>query len=415
MQSLLHNITISMLGLEQALWEQTPEKEQKLYARAMVYYIVIFILAIVSSITLLFLITSNLFVSIIAGIILAGIIGTIIRFSLVIMRRSIFDSEQTKPEVAEISDQNSTKIDDSKITANAVSGNIAVATDLQKSTEIKSKRFQFLDSAKQKIKNVFSNSLVKKFFNNNSMIPGLAGLIRITIMSVLGLLILFPLVALVHFDKVKSLNEIKREEYINKFIKDQESIFLNESALTLKSIKNIQNSIEENKGTDQDDVFLKYKTIELKGLKQKLNDLTGKHDEEFSLDVEAYRNDVSKRYFIVHTFNEIMKYPLFVFIMFLVAWLLIAPHLILNRLKSKDEYVYSILSTEFYRSIIDTEYNSTLEFTNTYLKDRFSYNNEKFQKDLLWENPPYRTIKNKRHNKRKVISKSEFIKSLVKI
>ena len=95
---LLNSLTISMFGLEKQLWEETPKGEQKMYIWAFLFFVFFMILAITSGITLLYLITSSIFISIPFGLVLAFVIGSILRFSLVILRKSIFDLEKIKPE-----------------------------------------------------------------------------------------------------------------------------------------------------------------------------------------------------------------------------------------------------------------------------------------------------------------------------
>ena len=85
------NITIEVLGLERDLWDKLEEPEQKTYINAILHYAGFVICAFFGSYTLLFLISSSYLLALIAGTILALILSSIVRFSLIILRKSIFD------------------------------------------------------------------------------------------------------------------------------------------------------------------------------------------------------------------------------------------------------------------------------------------------------------------------------------
>ena len=83
-------ITIEVLGLEQDLWDKLDEPEQKTYINAILHYAGFVICAFLGAYTLLFLISSSYLLALIAGTILGLILSSIVRFSLIILRKSIF-------------------------------------------------------------------------------------------------------------------------------------------------------------------------------------------------------------------------------------------------------------------------------------------------------------------------------------
>ncbi len=90
------DITIGVLGLEHNLWNKIEDAEKKVYNTVIIHFMIYVGCLFISSFTLVFLISSSYFTSIFFGIILALILTTIVRFSLIILRRSIFDQKNIK-------------------------------------------------------------------------------------------------------------------------------------------------------------------------------------------------------------------------------------------------------------------------------------------------------------------------------
>ena len=193
MSELSENITIELFGLEKDLWKQTMDTERSVYGTAMWCYIGFLILACISSCMLVFLITGNIFSSIFGGILVALIIGSIVRFSMIILRRSIFDEIKVKENAATI------------IAKQPEATNSSVPVPPVK-------RFSKLKSLFRKLKFNWPTS--------HSKVPGFAGLIRLVIMTMMGLLVLFPLATLLHKSSIDELNDHKRAFYKQEFEKD---------------------------------------------------------------------------------------------------------------------------------------------------------------------------------------------------
>jgi hypothetical protein len=386
-----------MFGLEDRLWEETPKGEQKLYVRAFVFFVFLMILAIASGITLLFLITTSIFVSIPLGLILALVVGSIVRFSLVILRKSIFDIEKLKQEkkVEKIEEvKNNLPEGNGTASLNELIIQNDFATEKQK-INLKSKRF--------------FNAFTKiKFLKSDSPIPIFTGIIRFSILTIIGLLVLFPLVCLLHFNKIEELNELKRQVYINKFIQDDQESLEMETAYLKTTIKNTQNEINQQNG------LLKDKSAQLNKLNQQLSEIINKHNQEFESNLNAYREDISDRYFIVHSFKAVSKYPFFIIAFLIVAWLLISPHFILFRLKSNIKFVYADLSTKYYKQRIEEKYVDNQKHILRFMQDNFQYTPPVGYEKVIWENPPYCTKKSQHFKLRNKLNKDELKTSITK-
>ncbi len=411
MNSIFQHITIQLLGLEEDLWNQTAEGERKIYTSAMLFYMAFLLIDITACIYLLFLITSSLYISLSAGLLLAGIVGNVVRFSLIILRKSIFDPEPPKKVAsknpATVSAGAATILPSQHATIAPVKDTKAV----QSSPVTKSKLNVGLNNMLTKGKTFLMKRVTISLPKSDAAVPGLAGLIRLVIMFVLGLLVVFPFACLLHYKTIKTLNESKRDAYIQEYIEDEGKSFNAQTALIKKSILSLEEDLKANVAIYQEDGLLKEKKQELDRLNNELSTMTETNQVEFEQNLSNYRDKISDRYFIVLSFNAVTKYPFFIVALGLVICFLIMPHLLLYRLKTNTKFQYSKLSTDFYKSKIDEEYHKTNKWTIKYLKEHFSYDTQGFHKNIYWENPPYCTIKKEVFSKKKLISKEEFLKT----
>jgi hypothetical protein len=397
---LLNSLTISMFGLEKQLWEETPKGEQKMYIWAFLFFVFFMILAITSGITLLYIITSSIFISIPFGLVLAFVVGSILRFSLVILRKSIFDIEKIKPE------KKVEKVEKVEIVENNLpEGNgIASSNELLVQNNFATK----IKNINQKSKRVLTSFTKIKFLKSDSPIPMLTGIIRFSILTVIGLLVLFPLVCLLHFNKIKETNELKREAYINQFVQDDQESLEMETAYLKATINNTENEINQQNG------LLKDKSTQLNKLNQQLSDVIIKHNQDFESKLMAFREDISNRYFIVHSFKAVTQFPFFIMAFFLIAFLLISPHFILFRLKTNKKFVYADLSTKYYKQRIEEKYVDNQKQILRFLQENFQYTPPIGYETIIWENPPYCTQKSQHFKLRNKLDKDELITSITK-
>jgi roadblock/LC7 domain-containing protein len=247
---------------------------------------------------------------------------------------------------------------------------------------------------------------------SDAAVPGLAGIIRLVIMGVLGLLVIFPFACLLHYKSIESLNQSKRDAYIQEYIEDAGKSFNAQTALIKKSILEIENQLKANVGIYQEDGLLKEKKQELVRLNHELASMTAANQVEFEQNLSKYRDQISERYFIVLSFNAVTKYSFFIVAFALVLCFLVMPHLFLYRLKTNPKFLYSKLSTDFYKGKIDHEYHETNNWIVKYLKEQFDYEPQGFHKNIYWENPPYCTIRKEIFAKRTIISSEEFLTNL---
>lgn len=384
---LLDSLTISMFGLEKHLWDDIPKGEKNLYVLSFLFFLFFMLLSIASGITLLFLITSSMLISIPLGFILSLVVGSIVRFSLVILRKSIFDPEKIKPEKkAKISEENlGEENGNEKLNVIPVPKN--------------------LSSKIEKLKQKFSKI---KFPKSETPIPILTSIIRFSILSVIGLLILFPLVCVLHFNKIEELNQSKRDSYISQHIKDTEESLEMKTAYLKKEIQKTQKEIYQQKG------LLKDKKAQLNFLNQKLAGIIEKHNEEAEVNLNAYRVDIENRYFIVYTFKTVFKYSGFLLCTLLIVCILISPHFILYLLKTNKKFIYADLSTKYYKQLIEEKYQDNQKYILKFLQEKFQYTPPDGYETIIWSNPPYCTQKNIHFKVRNKLNKNELITSLIK-
>jgi len=391
-----NNLTISLFGLEKHLWDNVPQSEKRMYISAFIYFIIFMILAITSGISLFFFITSSIYMSIPLGVILALIISTIVRFSLVILRKSIFDPEKVKEVKNDAIDETkkADMVDNIGLTSNQ--------TSAQENT------LSTIEKINQNSKELLSKITKTKFPKSDTPIPILTGMIRFTIISIIGLLVLFPLACIIHFQKNEDLNQTIRESCVNQFTKDAQESLEMKTVYLKERIKNTQNEIKQQKG------LLKEKTVQLNILNQQLKEIINKHNQELKINLIAYREDIENRYFIVQSFRSVTKYPFFLLTVLLIILVLVAPHLILHRLKTDKKYVYSEISTKYYKQKIEEKYHENQKYILRFLEENFQYTPQSGFETMVWENPPYCTKKTEHFKSRNELGKDELLKSLIK-
>jgi len=378
------DITISVLGLEHNLWNKIEDTEKQVYNRVILHFLAYVVCTFIASFTLVFLISSSYFASIFFGLILGLILTTIIRFSLITLRRSIFDQKDINIQDIEktLNEEVSTKvIKDTKINSNNLFNRIKILFN------------NFKKSSTKNTKQIFNFSLF----------------IRIIIITVISLLIIFPLTTILNYNKVQEVNSNKREE-----IKQQYLINARRSKeKKLKSlhqyIQNIESQIEQNTGNFQINSFKQIKQKELETLNKSLNNFEIENNNKTEIELQTLISNIDGKYFIITTFNDVIHYPLFTIIFCLIFYLIFFAHYKLIILTKSSIYSYSDQSTVYYKQIIEKEYSETQEYLTILLKDKYSYDAKPFIDNSFWLNPPYCTEKRKFFKKRDIITKQAFL------
>lgn len=377
MSELAENITIELFGLEKDLWEKTMDTERSVYSTAMWCYMGFFVLACISSCMLVFLITGHLFSSIFGGLLVALIIGSIVRFSMIILRRSIFDEVKGKQKI--------------------VTPVVQPADNSISTSKPSVSRFS-------KLKALFSK-VDFKWPGAHTKVPGFAGLIRLVIMTVMGLLVLFPLSTLLHKSAIEEINQQKRSYYIQEFEKDANVALTNSLNLLNKEKSLIEQDLIKNAGIYQADGLIREKRQAIARIDSLIVIEKASHAERYTIQYDHFLEELEGQYFIALSFKSVTKMPFFYMALVLIVFLLSYSHLLLYRLKTNQGYIYSTLSTNHYKNIIDKAYTETTTEGYAHLLKKFEYKPKGYDKDVYWENPPYNTIPHQPFAERKQIKK----------
>jgi hypothetical protein len=396
MSVIADNITIKLFGLEHDLWEQTNEGERTVYNRAMYCFMIFLLLAFIASCMLVYLIAGNVISSIPGGILVSLIIGSIVRFSMIILRRSIFDELKLKqqatpiaPKPVSVAPANQPATTNQPVagtTANAAAGRFAGIKKLFS-------RFSF------------------KLPGAQSKVPGFAGFIRLIIMTVMGLLVLFPLATLLHKSRIDQLNEEKRQVYVQEFEKDATVALTNSLSLLMREKSAIQADLILNAGIYQTDGLIREKKLAIARIDSLMQVEKADHAERYAIQYEHFQEELEGQYFLSLSFRAVTTMPFFILTLLVIAFLLIYPHFLLYRLKTNQSYKYSTLSTDHYRSIIDEAYEQTEKAGYALLKSKYGYERKGYDKDVYWENPPYNTKPHQPFAERKPVTKEKFLES----
>jgi hypothetical protein len=391
MSDTIENITIDLFGLERELWEKTSDGEKNSYNRTTICFMVFLLLACVASCMLVYLITGHFLSALPGGILASLIIGSIVRFSMIILRRSIFDELKAKQQVTPPTKQTAPATVTNQAAAQAAPAQPAAAKSA-----------------------VFRRMLGKfkfKWPGAQSKVPGFAGFIRLVIMTVMGLLVLFPLVTLLHKSAIEELNDAKRQYYLQEFEKDGQMALAN--SLTLLNREKAANEADliKNAGIYQADGLVREKKLAIARIDSLIVVEKADHAERYALQLEHFKEELDGQYFLSLTFRSVVTMPFFPIALALIAFLLVYPHFLLYRLKTNQVFVYSALSTGHYRKIIDMEYKDTTTTGYAHLEQRFGYKPKGYDKDVYWENTPYNTEPHKPFAERKPMTKEKFLES----
>jgi hypothetical protein len=372
MNTPLGNMTIVLFGLEVDLWDSTDNLDRSSYTTVTICYLLFFLLSLFSSIFLVYLIAGSFLASLPIGFLVALIIASVVRFSLIILRRSIFD-EKVETETKDPS--------------------MGTPSLIDLVTRIKSK----------------FRSIQLKWPEGNSKVPALAGIVRLIIVTMMGLLVLFPLACLFHFSELQSINQEKRELYIKQFEKDGLRSQQSKTFLITKEIHTLEEELAKNASIYQAGGLAKDKKQAVARLRELFTKEVAEHQKNHYAQLARYRDEISSKYFLVLSFNAVARMPFFFLCLAVIAFLLFIPHLILLRLRSKAGLTYSQRSTEKYRKIIDLEYEKTSKEGYAYLEREWNYTSKDFIKDVYWGNPPYKTAPRKYFIDKKSINVDDFL------
>ena len=304
---------------------------------------------------------------------------------MIILRRSLFDVTKVK--------QKNTTVVNQKTEVSQTPVPTAGAKKLSKLTSL-FKKVKF------------------KWPTGNTKVPGFAGLIRLVIITVMGLLVLFPLASLLHLSAIDELNEQKRAYYVQEFEKDANTALVNSLSLLNKEKSLIEEDLIRNAAIYQTDGLQKEKKLAIARIDSLIAVEKASHDERYAIQYEHFLEELEGKYFIALSFNAVIKMPFFYVALILIFFLLTYPHLLLYRLKTNSTYAYSSLSTDHYRKIIDSSYKQTTDEGYAYLKEKFGYDARGYDKDVYWENPPYNTTPHQPFAERTKVKKEVILQSL---
>lgn len=378
--------TILLLGLERDIWENTPDDEKARYKRVGASFFALNALTLISSTFLMHLLGFGWILAAALGAVSAFILMSIVRFSLIIYRRSVFEYEKERE----------------KLDAKLASGNKNEVSPDSSATTLKLNSQAVKNTVLAPIRTI---SEYIKSGTAQSKIPGLGGFIRTGILMMVAFLIIFPLAALLDRSFIENINESRRSEYLVNF-QQEESMRLNKLIAELeKEIEQI--TVRTKTGRENTSATNLAENQELiNKLRNKIETLRLNSERDQQLFVEK----LTDRYFLVFTLSAVRKTPGFYVSLIVVLLLIILPHWILYRIKVDPSGYYAERAVKRYRSIIDEAYQKTEAEGYGFLDNKFKYRPESFKKNIFWENPPYNTVRRVHFTKKVQVSKAEFLK-----
>jgi len=216
-----------------------------------------------------------------------------------------------------------------------------------------------------------------------------------------GVITTCSLTCVFNFSKVTQVNVGRRQTLVNAYV----------AFVQKETQKEVIDIIKEKRKQDQSKHFLHQTNSFFK------NNNNGETNYDLLLKklverqksyISSFVSEIKSRFFLVYTFKFVTRFFSFYIIALFVILILSLPFLILYFVQNSNKFQYSILSTEYYNSIINTEYLETNNYALLTLKDRFGYSPAFFMNHLKWKDPPYNTIPNTEYGIKKLIDKNSF-------
>jgi hypothetical protein len=362
MRERLIEISLVLFGLEHAILLSVSEEEKNKFLKLSFLFLTIATACVISSVFLFFLISSSFWFALLIGPLLGLIFLSIIRFSILTIQRSLYETKV--PEII-----------------------IDIAQPVTNTNKISSvlKKVRFL---------------------------GIESLMRILINGIMGFLIIFPLVSLLHFQSLENLNQQKREMILNEFINSKNKYFSNENNHFNEKIKQLELTLSSITNLESQGGVYNTKQNELIKIKAEQNQYQESFTSDLETQSEGLKRYLDSKYFIIFTLSKAVSYPEFIFVAIAIFGLLFYLHYLQHTLKTNEAYQYAKLAKEKYVSIVINDYNQTKMHIENTLKKKFPNQKIDIEGMSRWKNPPFNTEEKTTFSNRKRILTSELIQSI---
>jgi hypothetical protein len=401
MPGFLGHTTRSLLGLEPHIWDDTDTGECMVYHWVTLSYLGYLLCTLGGMFFLMYLITSSWPTAVFFGLLVTFIIASVVRFSLIILRRSLFDQPKTviKSGQSSVEQHVNTAKDNSDL-----SSAVPPHTPQQEVPLISKKAglAGYLKKSVQSLRVSFAQP------SGSSQVPGLAFLIRGVILMMMVCLVGFPLSCLIYRDRIMEINVGQREVYLSKFSAQSEAGIQVKIRPLFVQIQQLERVIEAHAGPALAKGLQAERQLQLQVLRAELEAERERLANDVELQTALYRQRLEQSHFLMLSFSAVSQMPVFSMIMLTVAMLVFFPHVLLDRLRKRQGASYAQRSTDYYRSVIDAEYQKIEEAGYRHLWERYQYDPQAFKRNIHWENPPYNTIPRVMFPKRGLIDRRQF-------
>jgi hypothetical protein len=331
------------LGLERIIWERIPATEQARYRIVAYCFVSLTALAGTAAYMLLWLVTSSLAACILAGSMLAFVVSNVIRFSMITLRRSLYEtSAEALP-----------------------AGMQAGGGKTNKAIQVILKRLKAI------------------------IVPDFGTVVRVIVLFIMLQVIALPNMMLLNWGALSELNTVHRhaligsyetrlsEEYGRKFRWQEEKIRATANALDTMGRENAR----------EFNPLLQKKQDELEQLEAGLAMLRRQQDSVSLVWTPAYARQLESRYFPVLTFRAVAAMPLTWLWESVLIGLMFYPLYLLKRLRNGGNFIYAEASTAHYRALVIHDYEQHLDV----IQERLKTLGVKSAYHEIWEDPPFCT------------------------
>ena len=238
--------------------------------------------------------------------------------------------------------------------------------------------------------------------------PDLSAIIRTSVMLVMLQLIVFPNTVLLLWPYVSDANASRRVELLQEFTQRKTAAInkqISENNHRIQKLTAGIDTLTEQPG--EVNLLLRKKEKERQLFLDENIILSRQTDSITTVWGPMYAATIEKAYFPVMTFDMVGKSPLFFPIEIALLCLMFYPFRQLKRLKKGKQFTYSLNSTAFYRGKVLDDYQKHLVVIRKHL-DKFGVSSE-YQG--IWNDPPFCTTYRQQVTKKNFKPLSQLLKT----
>lgn len=355
--------------MEEALWLELSVREKNLFRVVGIAFLFNMLLLATGSYVNLYLISSNLVITILAGTFLFLTLMGIVRFILAVIKRPPSDKQKESLPAESIAEVRSSQ-------------GLPHHKNPPKEPILKRLGYWFR----------FSNIIV------------------VLLISAFGGITAIPLYVVFNKSDIESYNESLAEKNAEVWLAQKSDSFARTRIYQQQKLKDLEMEIAslEEKGIQS--AYLLDKKSQLASLQKEELLARDTFNEELNIQYQAYIMSVKGKYFFAAIAIYVVSQKSFLPILIVVIFFFLIPAICLLWLKSGKSFQYFKRSSELFHKVIIEEYMIASAHESEVLRKKQNNNIQPLHKVGIWHDPPFNTSKKFSKKKRKAVDVNELLR-----